>query len=178
MSLLKYILTEQKNFTSIDHILNMSSWKPPKYLYHLTPHDYINDVKKNGLQIKYSKQHKFERGIYLTDDFSVAIQYQYLDEERDNFYIIEIPFNKLNPNYMKPDDYELFDIIEDEWQDILDFLGIYEVRGNEQLIWESLDYEHSIFICNQILYTQDIKSVDFSNVYDKKLSNQKLWDTK
>lgn len=154
-------------------------YKNPKFLYHLTPSKNIVDVKTNGLKIEYSKQHKFVQGIYLTDDFYTASNYKFLDENHDDYFIIEIPFKNLNTEFMFPDDYELFDLLEDEYleyEDLLSPLGIEEgeVYNNMEYIWKTLTWKDSMRICNQILYTKNIKPIDFSKIYNQKEIDKKL----
>ena len=151
----------------------------PKVLYHLTSSEYIESVKKNGLLIEKSKPHKFGNGIYLTDDFYTAWNYRFLDEWREDYYIIEIPFNKLDESYMEPDDYETFDCLEDdrgEYEELLDYLGIEEgeVYDNERYLYNTLDYRHSLYICNQLKYMKDISPDKFSKIYNKKEIDEKF----
>jgi hypothetical protein len=151
-----------------DNVLNTDlSKRQFDNFYHLIPSTIINDVKENGLQIKYSKQHKFEPGIYLASSLYVAKQYSFLDEYREDYYIVEIPFNNLEEEYMKPDDYELFDLIDDEYPQILDDLGLERTWDNQKLVWQSINYKESLYICEQILYTKDILPSQFSNIYHK-----------
>lgn len=49
------------------------TYKLPQYLYHLTSLEkFVNIKKDGGLKPEFSKQSKGEKGIYLTDDISVA----------------------------------------------------------------------------------------------------------
>lgn len=155
------------------------NFKEPEYLYHLTGADTIENIKLNGLQIKYSKQHKFERGIYLADSIYTASNYSFLDTNREDYYIIEIPFKNLNPRYMKPDDYEMFDLLDDEYEDykaLLDYIGIErsEINSNLHHIYTALEWKHSLFISGQLKYIRDIEPSKFSSVYSKKEVQKKL----
>lgn len=170
MDVIKLIKEELDKF-NFDKFFNKKILnKKPEYLYHLCPSNAINDVKINGLQIKYSKQHKFINGIYLADSLYTASNYSFLDENRNDYFIIEIPFSNLNTLYMMPDDYEVMDLLEDEKDEyiyLLNYLGIDKVSGNEKYIWNNLDYRHSLYICGQLLYIKDIPSKLFSKIYNK-----------
>lgn len=165
-----YFGNEEPN--SIDDILRGGQdYIVPKYLYHLTPANNIEDVMKNGLKVETSKQHYFTPGVYLTNSIYVAETYKYLsDEFVENWYIIQIPFGNLNEEFMKPDDYELFDLLEDEWSEVLKYLRIphpYNIGTNKKMVWDSMTYEQSLFICNQMLYTKNITPDKFSRVFTK-----------
>lgn len=69
---------------------------------------------------------------------------------------------------MKPDDWELFQIIDDDWEDIKEYFDIFRMNERDkQIIWETLDYRHSLYICEQLIYTRNIPSNLFSNVYNE-----------
>jgi len=139
--------------------------KKPEFLYHLTSGENFNKIIKNGLSVKSSIYHQFVQGIYLTDSMYIASTYKF---EKENCHIIEIHFNKLNSRYMKPDDWELFQIIDDDWEDIKEYFDIFRMNERDkQIIWETLDYRHSLYICEQLIYTRNIPSNLFSNVYDE-----------
>lgn len=143
-----------------------------KNFYHAFPKNILEDVEINGLQIEYSQAHRYEKGIYLTDNIGTAITYEWLTENDINgeVLIAEIPFKNLNVDYMKPDDYELFDLIKevDVYENILDYFNIDVIEGNEEnekLIWDNINYLHSLWICEQMLYTSDISYDSISNIY-------------
>ena len=154
--------------------------KNPNYLYHLTGSDTIENVKLNGLDIEFSKQHKFENGIYLADTIYTASNYSFLDVNRENYYIIEIPFQSLDVKYMKPDDYEMFDLLYEEYLDydeLLNSIGVEdkeEIFNNMKHIYNNLDYRHSLFICGQLLYTKNISPKQFSRILSKNEINKFL----
>ena len=154
-------------------------YKNPKFLYHGTFSKNIDNIKKNGLKVDCSIQHKFECGIYLASDFFVAANYMMMGEIGEDFFVIEIPFESLSTNHMKPDDYELFDLLYDdylEYKDILDDIGIEqeEIYNNTKFIYNSLDYRDSLYICQQLLYTKNIKPNLFSRIYNKSDIKKKL----
>jgi len=173
---IKTTIREFLNENWIDKRFNQN----PKFLYHLTGEDTINDIKNNGLQIKYSKQHKFENGIYLADSIYTASNYSFLDVNRENYYIIEISFNNLDIEYMKPDDYEMIDLLYEEfleYEELLNNIGIEsenEIYDNIKHIYNSLNYKHSLFICGQLLYTKDIEPSKFSRILTKQETNKFL----
>ena len=93
------LFNESNNY--IDNLIGFDSDKINKdfNFYHLSPANNIEFIEKNGLLIDRSKQHKFEKGIYLADSIYVAHQYRFLDEDINDYFIIEIPgkmFPKLN----------------------------------------------------------------------------------
>ena len=72
---------------------------------------------------------------------------------------------------MKPDDWELFQMVNDDWDDLKEYFGIENGKDvmsdrDNQIIWENLDYRHSLYICEQIIYTRNISPDLFSKVYD------------
>lgn len=162
--------------TNSDHIENWIKKrfkKNPEFLYHLTSNKTLNDIKKNGLKTASSKQHKFDKGIYLADSIYTASNYSFLDDDKSDYSIIEIPFGLLSINKMRPDDYEMLDLFEDDYADykeLLDSLGVErgEVYDNSKHIYDSLDYRYSLFVCGQLLYIDNIKPDKFSKIYSKK----------
>jgi hypothetical protein len=150
---------------------NFNFYKDPEKLYHLTNNP---SVKTDGLLINKSKSHHFIEGIYLTDSLYVASNYRYLDGEKKDWYIIEIPFKNLNIEKMYPDDYELFDLIDDTYTYVLDYFGIDETRGNQKMIWESLDYRHSLYLCEQLIYNDNITPDKFSKMLTEDEVNKEL----
>lgn len=59
----QFIKTSIREFLNENWINNRYT-KNPNYLYHLTSSDTIENVKLNGLDIEFSKQHKFEM-VYI-----------------------------------------------------------------------------------------------------------------
>jgi len=178
-SLKNNIKTTMKEFLN-ENWIDSKFNKNPDYLYHLTGDDTIEEIMLNGLETKYSKQHKFEMGIYLANSIYTASNYSFLDVKRENYYIIETPFRNLNVNYMKPDDYEMIDLLYEEYLDyeeLLDSIGIddkEEIYNNIKYIYNSLDYRHSLYICGQLLYTQDIPPKQFSRILSRNEVNEFL----
>jgi hypothetical protein len=160
--------------------------KNPKFLYHLTSGENLMNVMKDGLSPNNSKSHRYVNGVYLTNNLYVALTYKY---NKHDCHIIEIPFNNLNVKYMKPDDWEFFQQIDDDWEDLKNYFK-YKCEKDtsfnnstttmgdelENIIWNTLNYKHSLFICEQMLYTKQITPDLFSNVYTESEANEICWD--
>ncbi len=119
----------------------------PPYLYHITTLDKFNNIKKEGgLNPKYSKQSKGEKGIYLTDDISVAQNYSNFYDEDTELVLLKISTNNMDLSKFSPDDYELQDFLDDEgW-------GIDDERVNEYSKWYEVPWELSLEWVNQVQY--------------------------
>ena len=64
--------------STIRRILKEELNQLPKYLYHLTSDEnYKNILMEGFLNPKYSKQSKRKKGVYLTDNISVAENYRF-----------------------------------------------------------------------------------------------------
>lgn len=121
----------------------------PKYLYHLTNEtNYRNILKEGELSPKYSKQSKIRKGIYLSDDISVADNYRGFYDEDEKVVLLKIKTSNLNPNSFYPDDYEL--------QDFLDDGGWGNDKSIEYTRWFDVPWELSLKWVNQIQYLEPI----------------------
>ena len=167
--------TNLKDFileVKLSNISSIKTFKAPEFLYHLTSSKYIESIKEIGLKIEHSQQHNFEIGIYLADSFLTASNYSLIDGKKDDYYMIEIPFNKLETKYMKPDDYELYHTLDDDefdsYIEILDEFGINKDNIlNNPRVFNEFDYRLSLNICGQLLYVNDIRPELFSKIYNK-----------
>ena len=164
----KFNLYEKLNHSIDSFFVESVLNKKPKFLYHLTSGEDFRKIEKDGLKVEYSKQHQFVQGIYLSNSIYISATYRY---DKEDSKIIEIPFNNLNEKYMKPDDWELFQMVNDDWDDLKEYFGIENGKDvmsdrDNQIIWENLDYRHSLYICEQIIYTRNISPDLFSKVYD------------
>lgn len=150
--------------------------KKPKFLYHLTSGDNLMNVMKVGLSPDKSRSHQYVNGVYLTNNLYVALTYKY---DKNDCHVIEIPFNNLNVKYMKPDDWEFFQSINDDWDDVKNYFKYSTTMMDSELekeIWNSLDYRHSLYICEQMIYTKQITPDLFSNIYTEAEANAICYD--
>ena len=101
--------------TTIREFLNENkTYKLPQYLYHLTSLEKFENIRKDGgLRPEFSKQSKGEKGIYLTDDISVAKNYSGFYDDDTKLVLLKISTNGLDLNKFSSDDYELQDFLND-----------------------------------------------------------------
>lgn len=134
--------------TTIREFLNENkTYKLPKYLYHLTSLEKFENIKKDGgLNPEFSKQSKGEKGIYLTDDISVAKNYSGFYDEDTKLVLLKISTTGLNLTKFSSDDYELQDFLNDGgW-------GNNDERVGEYDKWYDVPWELSLEWVNQVQY--------------------------
>lgn len=127
---------------------NLSNgYKLPKYLYHLTSEKIFENIKKEGgLNPEYSKQSKGEKGIYLTDEKSVAENYAGFFDEGEKLVLLKISTDDMDMSKFTSDDYELQDFLNDGgW-------GNEDERIEEYSRWYEVPFELSLEWVNQIQY--------------------------
>ena len=134
---------------SIRRILREEFNQLPKYLYHLTSDEnYKNILMEGVLNPKYSKQSKRKKGIYLSDDISVAENYRFFYEPNEKVVLLKIKTSSLNEDSFYPDDYELQDFLNDGgW-------GVDE--DIEYSSWYDVPWQLSLKWVNQIQYLEPI----------------------
>ena len=134
---------------SIRKILREEFNQLPKYLYHLTSDEnYKNILMEGFLNPKYSKQSKRKKGIYLSDDISVAENYRFFYEPNEKVVLLKIKTSSLNEDSFYPDDYELQDFLNDGgW-------GVDE--DIEYSRWYDVPWQLSLKWVNQIQYLEPI----------------------
>lgn len=130
----------------------------PKIFYQITPDKNIPDIIENGLQIKYSKQHKRREGIYLTDDEFTALNYENMYDEPCT--LLEIDSSYLDPKHFGPDDYELQDFLDQDPK-------LRKKYGDD---WRWIHWENSLKICNQVMYHDDIPKEAIKIVKENKVN--------
>jgi DNA-directed RNA polymerase subunit RPC12/RpoP len=134
---------------SIRRILMEEFNQLPKYLYHLTSDEnYKNILMEGFLNPKYSKQSKRKKGIYLSDDISVAENYRFFYEPNEKVVLLKIKTSSLNEDSFYPDDYEL--------QDFLDDGGWGVDEDIEYSRWYDVPWQLSLKWVNQIQYLEPI----------------------
>jgi len=143
-------MEDLKNFikTTIREFLNENkTYKLPKYLYHLTSLEKFKNIKKDGgLKPEYSKQSKGEKGIYLTDDISVAENYSGFYDGGTELVLLKISTNGMDLSKFSPDDYELQDFLNDGgWGNNDERIGEYDK-------WYDVPWELSLDWVNQVQY--------------------------
>lgn len=104
----------------------------PQYFYHITSSEkYNNIIKEGGSNPKYSKQSKGEKGIYLTDDISVAENYANFYNDGTELVMLMISSTGMDISKFSPDDYELQDYLDSGgWGT----LGIIIIMGQSSTI--------------------------------------------
>ncbi len=119
----------------------------PPYLYHLTSLEKFNNIKKEGgLNPKHSKQSKGKKGIYLTDDISVAKNYSGFYDFGTELVLLKISTDGMVLSELSPDDYELQDFLDDDgW-------GIKDKRIKNYEYWYEVPWELSLEWVNQVQY--------------------------
>ena len=124
-----------------------NGYKLPKYLYHLTSEKIFENIKKEGgLNPEYSKQSKGEKGIYLTDDKSVAENYAGFFDAGEKLILLKISTDDMDMSKFTSDDYELQDFLNDGgW-------GNEDERIEEYSSWDEVPFELSLEWVNQIQY--------------------------
>ena len=153
LSDVKYVYVVDINDTnlqeSIRKVLREEFNQLPKYLYHLTSDEnYKNILMEGGLNPKYSKQSKRKKGIYLSDDISVAENYRFFYEPNEKVVLLKIKTSSLNEDLFYPDDYEL--------QDFLDDGGWGVDEDIEYSRWYDVPWQLSLKWVNQIQYLEPI----------------------
>jgi DNA-directed RNA polymerase subunit RPC12/RpoP len=134
---------------SIRRILREEFNQLPKYLYHLTSDEnYKNILMEGVLNPKYSKQSKRKKGIYLSDDISVAENYRFFYEPNEKVVLLKIKTSSLNEDSFYPDDYEL--------QEFLDDGGWGVDEDIEYSRWYDVPWQLSLKWVNQIQYLEPI----------------------
>lgn len=134
--------------TTIRDFLNENkTYKLPKYLYHLTSLEKFKNIQKDGgLKPEYSKQSKGEKGIYLTDDISVAKNYSGFYDDGTELVLLKISTNGMDLSKFSPDDYELQDFLNDGgWGNNDERIGEYDK-------WYDVPWELSLDWVNQVQY--------------------------
>lgn len=132
----------------------------PEYMYHLTSSEKYENIKKIGLIPKFSKQSKGEKGIYLTDDESVADNYANFYENGDELVLLKILTKGLNLNMFGPDDYELQDFLNDGgW-------GNKDKEINKFNNWKDVPWQLSLKWVNQVQY-HDVITPENIEIIDK-----------
>ena len=124
-----------------------NGYKLPKYLYHLTSEKIFENIKKEGgLNPEYSKQSKGEKGIYLTDDKSVAENYAGFFDAGEKLVLLKISTKNMDLTKFSSDDYELQDFLDDGgW-------GNEDERIEEYSSWDEVPFELSLEWVNQVQY--------------------------
>jgi hypothetical protein len=136
-----------------------NGYKLPKYLYHLTSEKIFNNIKKEGgLNPKYSKQSKGEKGIYLTDDKSVAENYAGFFDAGENLVLLKISTDGMDMSKFTSDDYELQEFLDDGGRDNND------KRIEEYSSWDEVPFELSLEWVNQIQYHKTIPIENIENI--------------
>lgn len=121
--------------------------KLPKFLYHGTSKKNIEFIKKNGLMV--GKSRSSTEGIYLSDAKDVAMNYVLMhSNDIDDGVILKIDTAGIDIDFLKPDDYELMDYIDEPWNDEVDI-------GDREDIDEFSWYE-SLLAVNQLIYIKNI----------------------
>jgi len=141
--------------TTIREFLNENKiYKLPQYLYHLTSLEKFQNIKKEGgLKPEFSKQSKGEKGIYLTDDISVAKNYSSFYETDTKLVLLKISTIGMDLNKFSSDDYELQDFLNhDGW-------GNNDERISDFDKWYEVPWELSLEWVNQVQY-HDVISID------------------
>jgi hypothetical protein len=119
----------------------------PQYLYHITSSENFEGIKnEGGLKPEYSKQSKGEKGIYLTDDISVAKNYSNFYDDGTELVLLRISTNGMDLSKFSSDDYELQDFLNDGgW-------GSKDKRIREYSKWYNVPWELSLLWVNQVQY--------------------------
>ena len=141
--------------TTIREFLNENkTYKLPQYLYHLTSLEKFQNIKKEGgLKPEFSKQSKGEKGIYLTDDISVAKNYSGFYDTDTKLVLLKISTVGMDLNKFSSDDYELQDFLNDGgW-------GNNDERISDFDKWYEVPWELSLEWVNQVQY-HDVISID------------------
>lgn len=140
----------------------------PKFLYHLTSGININSIRQNGLCVDYSIQHTYSKCIYLCDSIDNALKCAEQCGITEDYYVIEIPFINLDVGNMRPDDYKMINMIYSEYDkfSLLIDMNKEDIYDNANDIYNALTYNHSLYICEQMLYVTNISPFLFSNVYN------------
>jgi hypothetical protein len=132
----------------------------PSYLYHITSSERFENIKKDGgLKPEYSKQSKGEKGIYLTDDISVAENYSNFYDDGTELVLLKISTIGMDFSKFSSDDYELQDFLDDGgW-------GNKDKRIRQYSKWYDVPWELSLEWVNQIQYHKliPIENIEVAN---------------
>lgn len=113
-------------------------------MFHSTPSKNIGSILKNGLDPE--KTNSRQRGVYLTNDQSIAENYQGFNPTIQ-WTLLAIDTSKLNKHYFGPDEYEL--------QSLLD-TGKYDDEFWSGVQWYDLSWVDSLRISGQVVYFKKI----------------------
>ena len=109
-----------------------------------------NIRKDGGLRPEFSKQSKGEKGIYLTDDISVAKNYSGFYDTDTKLVLLKISTVGMDLTKFSSDDYELQDFLNDGgW-------GNNDERIGEYDNWYDVPWELSLEWVNQVQYHNTI----------------------
>ena len=119
----------------------------PQYFYHITSSEKFENIKnEGGLNPEHSKQSKGEKGIYLTDDISVAENYANFYDDGTELVLLKISTIGMDLSKFSPDDYELQDFLNDGgW-------GSKDKRIRQYSKWYDVPWELSLLWVNQVQY--------------------------
>ena len=132
--------------TTIREFLNENVGVLPSYLYHITSSENFENIKKSGLKPEYSKQSKGEKGIYLTDDISVAENYSNFYDDGTELVLLKISTRGMDFSKFSSDDYELQDFLNDGgW-------GNKDKEIKQYSRWYDVPWELSLKWVNQVQY--------------------------
>src|SRR5208282_2198299 len=120
----------------------------PKYLYHGTKRENLNDILKNGLQAGLSEQHiEWGAAVYLACDKVTAESYK--RGKSGEWVVLQIDTTKLNKDLLRPDDWEFRDV----WT-------AGEVPQSDKVKygdnWANVPWEVSLKYSCQVAYMGDI----------------------
>jgi hypothetical protein len=135
-----------------EEIENLGVEKIPEELYHLTSIKNYEKIKIEGLNPKFAKQGRGDKGIYLTDDEYTAENYAGFYKQGDELILLRINTNGLDYNLFRPDDYELPEFLADSgW-------GNKDKRIKEYDDYANVPVELSLLWVNQVKYIGIIPS--------------------